>query len=135
MLAPVMAEHFELGDWFVLRRATTADAWKTLAEQLTAISEQLKPLGMATGYHNHQVEWREVDGKRPMDILAANTPKEVTLQFDVGTCLEVGADPIAGARLITARYFLEQVLPQASSLVAMIVAGDRDLFAIPAESF
>src|SRR5512132_2521546 len=35
-------------------RATTIDAWKTLGDQLTAISAQLKPLGMATGYHNHQ---------------------------------------------------------------------------------
>ena len=76
-------------------RATGIDAWKTLADQLTAIAAQLKPLGMTTGYHNHQVEWRPVDGKRPMDVIAAGTPKDVVLQFDVGTCLEVGADPIA----------------------------------------
>ena len=76
-------------------RATGIDAWKTVAEQLTAIAEQLKPLGMVTGYHNHQVEWRAIDGTRPMDVLAAGTPKDVILQFDVGTCIEVGADPIA----------------------------------------
>ena len=76
-------------------RASGIDAWKTLGDQLTAVSEQLKPQGMATGYHNHQVEWRPVDGKRPMDVIAASTPKDVVLQFDVGTCVEVGADPIA----------------------------------------
>jgi sugar phosphate isomerase/epimerase len=76
-------------------RATGIDAWKALGDQLTAVSAQLKPLGMATGYHNHQVEWRPVDGKRPMDVIAANTPTDVILQFDVGTCLEVGADPLA----------------------------------------
>ena len=76
-------------------RVTGIDGWKTLGDQLTAVSEQLKPTGMATGYHNHQVEWRPVDGKRPMDVLAAATPKDVVLQFDVGTCVEVGADPIA----------------------------------------
>jgi sugar phosphate isomerase/epimerase len=76
-------------------RATGIDAWKTLADQLTAISAQLKPLGMTTGYHNHQVEWRPIDGQRPMDVIAAGTPKDVVLQFDVGTCVEVGADPIA----------------------------------------
>jgi len=76
-------------------RATGIEAWKGVADQLTSIYGQLKPLGMTTGYHNHQVEWREVDGKRPMDVLAANTPKDVVMQFDVGTCLEVGADPIA----------------------------------------
>ena len=76
-------------------RVTGIDGWKALGDQLTALSSQLKPLGMATGYHNHQIEWRPVDGKRPMDVLAASTPKDVVLQFDVGTCLEVGADPLA----------------------------------------
>jgi sugar phosphate isomerase/epimerase len=76
-------------------RVTDISGWKALGDQLTALSEQLKPIGMATGYHNHQVEWRPLEGKRPMDVLAASTPKDVVLQFDVGTCVEVGADPIA----------------------------------------
>ena len=76
-------------------RATGIDSWKAVAQQLTSISEKLKPLGMATGYHNHQVEWRPLEGQRPMDVIAAGTPKDVVLQFDVGTCVEVGADPIA----------------------------------------
>ena len=71
------------------------DDWKALAGRLTAFSEQLKPLGMATGYHNHQSEWPAVQGQRPMDVIASNTPKDVVLQFDVGTCIEAGADPIA----------------------------------------
>jgi sugar phosphate isomerase/epimerase len=50
---------------------------------------------MRAGYHNHQLEFTERDGFRPMPFLAANTPKDVTLQFDVGTCMEVGYDPIA----------------------------------------
>jgi sugar phosphate isomerase/epimerase len=76
-------------------RATGIDAWKGLADQLTSIAAKLKPLGMSTGYHNHQVEWRPIDGQRPMDVIAAGTPQDVVLQFDVGTCIEVGADPIA----------------------------------------
>ena len=71
------------------------DGWKALADRLAAASEKLKPLGMAAGFHNHQLEWRPVEGKRPMDILAANTPKDVALQLDCGTCVEVGADPVA----------------------------------------
>ena len=74
---------------------TSIDGWKALAEKLTSFAEQLRPLGMATGYHNHQREWRPLEGQRPMDVIAANTPKDVVLQFDVGTCVEVGADPIA----------------------------------------
>jgi sugar phosphate isomerase/epimerase len=69
--------------------------WKALGEQMTQVSEILRPLGMATGFHNHQTEWEGAVGQRPMDILAANTPKEFTLQLDVGTVMEAGADPVA----------------------------------------
>jgi sugar phosphate isomerase/epimerase len=76
-------------------RTETQDDWKRIAEALTKASEVLKPLKMRAGYHNHQLEFMEKDGFRPMPFLAANTPKDVTLQFDVGTCMEAGVDPVA----------------------------------------
>ena len=72
-----------------------ADSWKAVADRLNAANDTLKPLGMAAGYHNHGAEWHPVDGKRPMDILASSTSHDVVLQFDVGTCVEAGADPVA----------------------------------------
>jgi len=76
-------------------RATGIDGWKAFADQLTSASAQLTPMGMATGFHNHLIEWKAIEGKRPMDVIAANTPKDVVLQFDVGTILESGEDPFA----------------------------------------
>lgn len=70
--------------------------WKRVSAQFATAAEQLKPHGLFAGFHNHQTEWAPLaDGKRVMDIIAANTPPEFTLQFDVGTCLEAGADPVA----------------------------------------
>jgi sugar phosphate isomerase/epimerase len=74
---------------------TGTDGWKGVADRLNAAAERLAPLGMAAGYHNHGPEWKAVEGKRPMDILAAATTKNVALQFDVGTCVAAGADPVA----------------------------------------
>ena len=73
------------------------DGWKRLGEQFTAAAEQLKPHGLAAGYHNHASEWKapQEGGPRIMDVLAANTPVEFALQFDVGTAVEAGADPVA----------------------------------------
>jgi len=71
------------------------DGWRAVGERLTAVADTLRPLGLFTGFHNHQPEWRPVDGKRPMDVLASSTPKDVVLQLDVGTCVEVGEDPVA----------------------------------------
>src|SRR5262249_37634030 len=50
--------------------SNTAAAWKNVAALLSEAAETLKPLGMSTGYHNHQAEWTPVEGQRPMDILA-----------------------------------------------------------------
>jgi sugar phosphate isomerase/epimerase len=79
------------------RGVTGLDGWKRVSEQFTAAVEQLKPHGLAPGYHNHATEWKPVQegGPRIMDILAANTPAEFVLQFDVGTAMEAGADPVA----------------------------------------
>lgn len=72
------------------------DGWKKLCDQLSSAVGQLLPHGLTAGFHNHQTEWKPLEGgQRVMDVIAANTPKEFVLQFDVGTCLEAGADPLA----------------------------------------
>src|SRR5499427_4810785 len=76
-------------------RVEGLDGWKGVAERLAQASEKLKPLKMRAGFHNHKMEFVPIEGTRPMDVLAANTPKDVTLQLDVGTCVEAGADPVA----------------------------------------
>jgi len=76
-------------------RVSGLEGWKKVAGQLSEASDKLKPAGLRTGYHNHQEEFTPVEGKRPMEVLAANTPAEVMLQLDVGTCVEVGSDPVA----------------------------------------
>ena len=78
------------------RETRGADEWKKLCEKLSAATTALLPHGLTAGFHNHQTEWVKVEGdQRVMDIMAANTPKEFVLQFDVGTCMEAGADPVA----------------------------------------
>jgi len=71
------------------------DGWKRVAEMLNKANETLAGNGLHAGYHNHDLEWKPVEGQKPMEILAANTDKSIMLQLDVGTCLEAGSDPVA----------------------------------------
>jgi sugar phosphate isomerase/epimerase len=72
------------------------DGWKRVCEKFTGAAEQLEPHGLAAGFHNHGSEWRKLEnGRRIMELIAANTPKQFVLQLDVGTCEEAGADPVA----------------------------------------
>jgi len=72
------------------------DDWKRVSGRLAEASAQLAPHGLLAGFHNHRIEWNPLEGgQRVMDVIAANTPAEFVLQFDVGTCLEAGQDPVA----------------------------------------
>ena len=78
----------------------TIDGWKQVADLLTEAQEAFSAAGLRAGYHNHQYEWRSFEGiaeggpRFPMDILAS-TPEGVTLQLDLGTCMEMERDPVA----------------------------------------
>jgi sugar phosphate isomerase/epimerase len=76
-------------------RVQGIDGWKGVADRLNQAADKLRPLGLRTGYHNHQMEFRPIEGRRPIEVIAENTGKDVVLQFDVGTCIEAGSDPVA----------------------------------------
>jgi sugar phosphate isomerase/epimerase len=76
-------------------RVAGLDGWKAVADRLNQASDTLASAGMRAGFHNHQTEFMPIEGTRPMDVLARNTVKTVTLQLDVGTCVHAGADPVA----------------------------------------
>jgi sugar phosphate isomerase/epimerase len=76
-------------------KVESIDGWKKVADTLNQASAKLKSEGLRAGFHNHQVEFRPIEGQLPMEVLARNTDKSVILQLDVGTCLHAGADPVA----------------------------------------
>lgn len=91
-----------LGCKYVVQASTSPkahlDEWKSVADTLNFAAEKLEPAGLKAGYHNHQPEFTPIEGRRPIEILAANTKPTVMLQLDVGTCLEAGSDPVAWIR-------------------------------------
>jgi sugar phosphate isomerase/epimerase len=69
--------------------------WKHVVEVLNTANHRMSGEGLHAGYHNHDLEWKPVDGQKPIELIAANTAKSIMLQLDVGTCLETGNDPVA----------------------------------------
>lgn len=71
------------------------DGWKRVAETLDKANRTMARHGLHAGYHNHEPEWKPINGTKPMEVLAANTDKSIMLQLDVGTCVAAGSDPVA----------------------------------------
>jgi sugar phosphate isomerase/epimerase len=67
---------------FWLPKTSTLDDYKKNAEQLNKIAEKIKAAGMATGFHNHDMEFHELDGQLIYDALMATfDPALVKMQF------------------------------------------------------
>lgn len=71
------------------------DDWKRVVETVNRANEAFEAHGLHAGYHNHDAEWKPLDGQRPMEVLAAGFDRSIMLQLDVGTCLAAGGDPLA----------------------------------------
>lgn len=77
------------------RRDTEEHLQETI-ETMNGISETLKPLGMKTGYHNHDWEFQSFtpDGPVIWDLFFGGTSSDVVMQFDTGNALHGGAEAL-----------------------------------------
>lgn len=71
---------------------STRAGWLKAANILNDVAKKLKPHGMYTGYHNHWIEFKELEGELPWDTFFGNTDHDVIMQFDTGNALHGGAD-------------------------------------------
>lgn len=76
-------------------RMEKLDDWKAFGAKLNDVAAKLKAHQMRTGFHNHDLEFRPLEGQLPIEVLAASTGQDVILQLDVGTCVHAGQDPVA----------------------------------------
>jgi sugar phosphate isomerase/epimerase len=72
------------------------DALRSLGSQLEEMGRRCRREGLSFGYHNHDLEFREVDGQPLLERLMAETdPETVTFELDVYWAAYAGRDPIA----------------------------------------
>ena len=99
-LAKTIEFHKTLGNRFLIvpglpgNRRNSAQAWLDTAKLFNDIAAKLKPHGMRTGYHNHSIEFKPMDGKVPWDIFFGNTVPEVVMQLDTGNAMHGGGETV-----------------------------------------
>ena len=101
--ATKMAEdHAKLGvkyciqPWIVEEARTTIASYQKMAADWNEIGRILKGYGIMFGYHNHNFEFAEVEGKIPyFDVMLAELdPNYVTLELDVFWVSKAGHNPV-----------------------------------------
>ncbi|HYW44897.1 MAG TPA: TIM barrel protein [Bryobacteraceae bacterium] len=69
---------------FGLPNDATMAVWDKAADDLNKIGEQVQKAGMQLGFHNHNFEFREIDGVLVYDrLMKTFDPKLVKMQFQV----------------------------------------------------
>lgn len=69
---------------FGLRREAGISDWMQAAEEANRIGERTQKAGLQLGFHNHDIEFREIDGVLLYDQLMSKLdPKLVKMQFQV----------------------------------------------------
>jgi len=96
-----------------------------LADELSEISDKLKPEGLRTGFHCHPGEFKKIGDSTVWDIFFTRARKEVIMQCDLGHMGSAGVDPVAYLTKYPGRASSVHVKPSAKKKHGGLV-GDSD---------
>jgi sugar phosphate isomerase/epimerase len=83
------------------------DKFKEFADEFNRNGEICKKHGMRFGYHPHDYPYKKVDGQLPIDVLLANTDKNlVDFEMDFYYTVTEGQDPEAYIKKYSQRFRL-----------------------------
>lgn len=82
--------------WLRPEERTTLDDYRRHLELINSFAEQCHAAGLKFAYHNHDFEFENLDGMRPMDVLLAGTDSSrMQVELDLYWINKAGADPFA----------------------------------------
>jgi sugar phosphate isomerase/epimerase len=77
----------------------TLDDWRRLGERFNQAGVAARRAGITFGYHNHDFEFAELEGRVPFDVLLeATDPTLVAIELDLYWITKGGQDPLAYLR-------------------------------------
>ena len=88
------------GDW-----TGTIDGYQRAADFFNKVGARCKKAGIRFGFHNHQIEFMEINGRVPYDVLLELTdPRLVIFELDIAWITAAGKDPLSYFRNYPGRF-------------------------------
>ncbi len=114
--------------WFITE---TVEGWVEFAKELNEYGKKFKEAGILFGYHNHAHEFKEIDGKRPIDIILENTDAEnVFFEMDTHHVVNGGCSPVDYAKKYCDRIPVIHVKENKGGNDTTLGTGDIDFPAV-----
>jgi len=93
--------------WLAENRRNTAAAYKQLVQSITHIATHAKQHGFELAYHNHDFEFKPIEGTTGMELIFdASDPSLLKSELDVYWVKRGGVDPVALIRKLGSRVTL-----------------------------
>ena len=93
--AKAVGHHWATIAYIAEDKRRTLDDWKRHAATFNRAAAQAKSAGLRFAYHNHDFEFKAIDGTRPYDILLKETdPSLVDFEMDLFWVVYGGANPL-----------------------------------------
>jgi sugar phosphate isomerase/epimerase len=103
----------------------THQGWLEAADVFNGLADKVKPDGMRVGYHNHNIEFKPLDGEVPWDTFFNRTKKEVVIQFDTGNGVAEGGDPVVYLKKKPGRVASVHVKPYSKARPNALIGDDE----------
>jgi len=103
----------------------TRQGWQEAADIFNELADKVKPHGMRVGYHNHNIEFKPIDGEVPWDTFFNRTKKEVVIQFDTGNGVAEGGDPVVYLKKKPGRVASVHVKPWSKTKPNALIGDDE----------
>ena len=99
--------------------------WQEAADLFNQLADKVKPHGMRVGYHNHNIEFKLLDGEVPWDTFFNRAKKEVVIQFDTGNGVATGGDPVVYLKKKPGRVASVHVKPYSKDKPNALIGDDE----------
>jgi sugar phosphate isomerase/epimerase len=103
----------------------TKAGWEEAADRFSEAADKVKPQGMRVGYHNHNIEFKKIEGELPWDIFFKRAKKEVVIQFDMGNGMAEGGDPVVFLPKFPGRTASVHVKPYSKAKPNALIGDDE----------
>jgi len=122
--------------WLAPEERGTLDDYRGHIDLVAGFAEQCRDAGLQFTWHNHDFEFVELEGQRPIDLILDSTdPELVRVELDLYWITKSGADPFAYFERYPGRFPLCHVKDMAADTsMADVGDGTIDFAAIFAAS-
>jgi sugar phosphate isomerase/epimerase len=111
--------------WLPEKYTANRQAYEHAADLASEVAAKLKPHGMHVCYHNHDTDFKPLNGELPWDIFFTRADKAVLIQLDTGNAAAGGADPVACIKKFPGRVVSLHVKPFSKARPNAIIGDDE----------